>query len=508
MVANWLYGVARTTARRANSLITKRQLREKQVREMPEPESVPPDLWNDLQSVLDQELSRLPDKYRVAIILCDLEGKSHKEAARQLGWPQGTLSGRLARGRKLLADRLTRHSLAASGGVLGGLLSAHAASASVPPSLVSSTVKTATVLAAGQAAVAGLISVRAVALMKGVVLSMLLNKLKTLTLAGMLTAMVGGAGLVYCTQAGEPAKKPLPTAEAPMHKEELPPQENAELGSSEPGGRNLLSSNPMPQPALVGLDKGQLVVRTLSVIYEPTAVLFQGQMQSSYQKTEILMTKRYDVAMVTVYEVGGKSIPKKDLSRLLKKETVALVSTDAGATDSLNLRLFKEGLLLFVLPPSAPPGAGVTYVPAPRPPAPAEGATFSLPFASAPTGSNARIDPPPPVLRPPAMTPSQDDPEVVELHERNVRVPVMVAPGQGTSLRHLNLFASADKGKTWERVESISPDKNSFVFHAPQDGLYWLVVQTVGIKGEMDPSNLTEGVRPQIKVWIHTGKSR
>ena len=493
MVANWLYGVARTTARRANSLTAKRQTRERQVREMPEPEVVQPGLWQDLQTVLDQELSRLPDKYRVAIVLCDLEGKSHKEAARQLGWPQGTVSGRLVRGRKLLADRLARHSLAVSGGVLAGLLSPHAASASVPSSLVSSTAKAASMLAAGQAAVAGLISVRAAALMKGVVLTMLLNKLKTVTLAGMFAATVGGAGLVYRTQAGEPAQEPPRAAEAQTDKKEPPLNQNAELGSSETSGKNLLSSNPMPRPALVSLDRGQLVVRTLDVIFEPTAVLFHGQPQTSYQKVEILKTKHYFIQMIKVYDVSGKSIPKKELSRLLKKETVALVSTDAEATDPLNLRLFKESTLLFVLPslppPPVAPAGGVTYFPATQPAAPAGGATVYGPV-------------PPPLA--PAIPAPKADPEVLEMHERNVRVPVAVAPGQSTTLRCLRLFASADKGKTWEMVDTISQDADSFVFRAPKDGLYWLVVQTVGRDGKANPSDLTEGVRPQVKVLINT----
>jgi RNA polymerase sigma factor (sigma-70 family) len=98
MVANWLFGVAYRTAQKARGRIARRRVREAQVKEMPEPEAVAPEEgWGDWRPLLDQELSRLPDKYRVPVVLCDLEGKTGKEAARQLGWPEGTVSSRLAR---------------------------------------------------------------------------------------------------------------------------------------------------------------------------------------------------------------------------------------------------------------------------------------------------------------------------------------------------------------------------------------------------------------------------
>src|SRR5262245_16948450 len=132
LLASWLYGVAHQTALKARATTDKRRARERQVTEMPEPSLTEPDLWHDLQPLLDQELSRLAEKYRVAIVLCDLEGKTRKEAARQLGVPDGTLAARLARGRVMLAKRLARHGLAVSGGALAAMLAQNAASASAP----------------------------------------------------------------------------------------------------------------------------------------------------------------------------------------------------------------------------------------------------------------------------------------------------------------------------------------------------------------------------------------
>ena len=98
MLANWLYGVAYHTALKARAVAFRQKTRERQVREMPEPTAAPANVWHDLEAILDQELSRLPDKYRWPVVLCDLEGKSYKEAARQLGCLDGTLGGATSAG--------------------------------------------------------------------------------------------------------------------------------------------------------------------------------------------------------------------------------------------------------------------------------------------------------------------------------------------------------------------------------------------------------------------------
>jgi RNA polymerase sigma factor (sigma-70 family) len=196
-IANWLHGVALRTALKARTMRAKTRGRERQVFQMPEPEATQNDHWDDVQAVLDEELARLPEFYRLPILLCDVEGKSIKEATRQLGWPQGTLAGRLARARKLLAKRLTQRGVTLSAGSLAAVLSAKAASACVSPALAVSTVKAAVAIAAGKALATGAISANVAALTEGVLKGMMLSKLKTvLAVLAVLGMCAFGVGLL------------------------------------------------------------------------------------------------------------------------------------------------------------------------------------------------------------------------------------------------------------------------------------------------------------------------
>jgi RNA polymerase sigma factor (sigma-70 family) len=221
MVSNWLYGVAHNTARKARAMSARRRVKET---EAGVARAAPQDgAWREVQALLDEELSRLPDRYRVPIVLCELEGKTIKEAAQQLGWPQGTVATRLSRGRTMLGKRLARHGLPLA--ALAAALTEAVASAGVPTPLERSTVQAASRFAAGRAA-AGLVSARAAALTDGVLKSMLLHKLKiaTAVLAGLaLVFGLAACGPRALAQRGEerPAAKPAanpPAAAAPAAK--------------------------------------------------------------------------------------------------------------------------------------------------------------------------------------------------------------------------------------------------------------------------------------------------
>jgi RNA polymerase sigma factor (sigma-70 family) len=202
LLANWLYGVAYRTALKARAAAARRRAREKQIIDMPAPQVGTGEVWHELQLHLDRELQRLPEKYRVPVVLCDLEGKTRKEAARLVGVPEGALSTRLARARALLAKRLARHGLGLSGGMLAVALSQGEASACLSPPLVLATVKAAALAAAGTTMAAGVVSAKVMALTEGVLKTMLLTKLKLATAMLLAVAVLGTTAAFYGTQAG------------------------------------------------------------------------------------------------------------------------------------------------------------------------------------------------------------------------------------------------------------------------------------------------------------------
>jgi RNA polymerase sigma factor (sigma-70 family) len=195
-LASWLFGVARRVALDAHARSSRLGAREKRLNGMLP--ATPPDcaFVSELRAVLDDELAHLSERHRSAIVLCELEGLSRRQAAIRLGVSEGTLSSRLARGKARLRERLTRRGLEFSATAIAGIFARDAQAVTVPPTLFDSTVRCATLILGGSS-LAGVVSTSVVTLTEGVLKAMLLSKLKIVGL-GLITLVLvtGGVGVV------------------------------------------------------------------------------------------------------------------------------------------------------------------------------------------------------------------------------------------------------------------------------------------------------------------------
>jgi RNA polymerase sigma factor (sigma-70 family) len=203
-LGSWLYGVAHRVAARARADARKRRARERRgVEVAAEAIAVHGPTWDDFGPTLHEELGRLPEKYRAPVVLCDLEGQTHEDAARHLHWPVGTVKGRLFRARNLLRERLTRRGLAVpSAGIVAVALARESAAAVVSSDLLQSTVRAAMGLAAGKAVTAGLVPATAAALADGTTQAMFIGKFKLVAAGLVAMAVVGTGAGVMAVQEG------------------------------------------------------------------------------------------------------------------------------------------------------------------------------------------------------------------------------------------------------------------------------------------------------------------
>jgi RNA polymerase sigma factor (sigma-70 family) len=207
-VRGWLYGVAVRTAREARSVSARRRRREALVPTLPErPIEVPDAPDADALRILDEEVAALPEHLRAAVALCELDGLGRKEAAARLGVPEGTLSSRLAKARRVLAGRLRKRGVALAAAALG-VAFGQLASAAVPPRLADR--------AAALSTSSGAVPPTVAALSNGVFRSMLLHKLKMFAAGGLALAVawvaVGSLPGVSAQDAPKPAAAPAPAA--------------------------------------------------------------------------------------------------------------------------------------------------------------------------------------------------------------------------------------------------------------------------------------------------------
>jgi RNA polymerase sigma factor (sigma-70 family) len=230
-IGNWLYGVACRVARKARAQAVRHTTRCDPLRDVAAPAAEERE-WEELRPVLDEEIGRLPEKYRAPVVLCYLKGKTYSEAAKSLGWAEGTVSGRLARARELLRGRLLRRGLAPSAALLTAL-PAGSAEAALPATLTAAVVRTASAFALARGISEGVISGPAVALAHEVLRSMLLTKWKIGAVVLLALAATGTTAVLFAQRqppqkqvnpAPVPAKAPaVPKAEAdarpPLKKE-------------------------------------------------------------------------------------------------------------------------------------------------------------------------------------------------------------------------------------------------------------------------------------------------
>jgi len=226
VLAAWLHGVALKVATRSRADRARRAQREREATSLETPAPDRPQVDFELREVIDQEIERLPWKYRAPVALCYFEGLTHEEAARRLDWPLGTVKGRLARARSLLGARLSRRGISAGAGAVAGALGIQTVGrAAVAEPLLAATLRTSARIAEGVAwksAVSGSVA----NLVQGVVAAMLLSKYKIVGALLLVSAtamagagIAGGSGAGAGVEATEPgpveARPPVVAAATP-----------------------------------------------------------------------------------------------------------------------------------------------------------------------------------------------------------------------------------------------------------------------------------------------------
>jgi RNA polymerase sigma factor (sigma-70 family) len=202
LLGPWLHAVSVRCSRKALALRQRRQSHERLVTTMPEP-CHEPDEPPDWLPLLDDAVQSLPEKYRVPLVLCELEGLSRAMVAEKLSLAPGTLSSRLARGRDLLRQRLVRRGVSVSAVALAATLASHA-SASVPPDLLQSTT---------QVALTGILSAPVAAITQGVLHAMFIAKMKFVAVVVIgLSVLLMGAGILTWQLTAQPPAAQQPAA--------------------------------------------------------------------------------------------------------------------------------------------------------------------------------------------------------------------------------------------------------------------------------------------------------
>ncbi len=267
LLGGWLYGVALHVALKAKAQSAARCRRERQFTAMTPAQPLDNLLSQELREVLDDEVDRLPEKYRTAIILCYFQGKSHEQAAQELGLPKRTVTSRLGRGRELLRQQLTKRGLALSAGMMATALGENVSASPIGALLIINTVKSAVSMAGSKAVSAGCISVAAAALAEEAIKEMIGVKTTLLVVALILGLAVGGAALAGIGAMRQPSRavtSDKPQAFAPKA-EQAGKNEKSLLSAAD------LYGDPLPKGAMarLGTERLRHGYRTYNLAFTP-----------------------------------------------------------------------------------------------------------------------------------------------------------------------------------------------------------------------------------------------
>jgi RNA polymerase sigma factor (sigma-70 family) len=346
LLGNWLYGVAVRTALEART--ARRGVKEQQpVSVTPEPVApTPPDNDPDLRRVIDEELARLPEKYRTAVVLCDIEGLSRKDAAGRLRVPEGTLSSRLAHARKILAQRLTQRGIVTSVGAVASVFGREANATTISTDLVQLTARAAARFAPGGVVPPDIVSTRVTTLTEGVIKTMIVNRLRLMT--GTTVVVLGMLGLVAAAVIGQNAAPAPRTGLIPA--ETTDPLANGKPSAKSPGkipAKGIEDDDvpypAVPQQAVARLEDGRVIVRHRVRGYKPTAGPNTG-----YQLTTAVSGQTHDAADVSVFDMKGNRVATKVWKEKLREDQHVLVAFDGRLPHPRELGLFKDDVLLIV----------------------------------------------------------------------------------------------------------------------------------------------------------------
>jgi len=243
----WLHRVAKRIAVRSRESTRRRRESERRAAEL-RPVLIPAMLQADgISAMLHEEIDRLPDRYRSAVILCHLEGLTHEQAAKALSLPVGTVKSRLHRARDLIRERLSRRGLTFSAAFLTAGEASKAAEAVLPFSLFDSVVRAAAPASIHRATESGLISARAIHLVEEVIKTMFLTKLRIAAVVVLLAAGLAASAAGVFAQQGS-GKDRGPTSDQP-------------IGKVPSGSPRALTAGSAPAPAYIQQSRAMIIAR-------------------------------------------------------------------------------------------------------------------------------------------------------------------------------------------------------------------------------------------------------